>query len=386
MTCEYVGSINEELLTAVADAPVMEPKDLYVERVLENLFGHHDWAKSFSATQVLIYDEVLPSEILILIHKWLRRKCADIENIILVTTHHLGIRPWWQKWCQINHLRSFQVKEVLFTDSPGYKKGWFASVPSPHSRDFYKHNKKISRLFSFYGNARSGVDVPKERVYATLKMLEFADYAEIDFIGRFPDKQHMIDYVENITYFKNQADIDYISSTYDKYIFSGLLENRLTFLGTKTQNESMTFDGLQWEVDRHCWATVVRETIIDDVYPAVTEKTIRAFLHHMAVIPMAFGAVSELEKLGFWFPHDVIDYSYQHEPLFAVRTQKLIDSLKSVLQNYSYAQLEEYYNHQIDRFHHNTELAYQYINQQDVWLDQLLGIGNGNGSGRVHLP
>ena len=368
MSWEYVGSIKHELLTAVADAPMMEPKDLYVERELENLFGHHDWSRSFSSTQVLIYDEVLPSEILIIIHKWLRRKCADIENITLVITHHLGVESWWKQWCDVNHQRSFQVKEYLFTNSPGYKKGWFGRLPSLHAQEFYKDNKEISRLFSFYGNGRASGNVPNERIYATLKMIKFSDVAEIDFIGQFPDRQQIVDYVEHITYFKNQHDVDYIGSTYDGYVSSNELKNLLTFDGKKTQNESMTFDGLQWEIDRHCWISVVRETIIDDVYPAVTEKTIRAFLHHMAVMPMAVNAVSELEKLGFWFPHDMIDYSYQTEPLFARRIQAIVDSLENVSNTYTYSQLQEYYTQHIDGFHHNTELIYRYINEQKPYV------------------
>ena len=369
MSWDYVGYVNQEsMMRAIAAAPVVEPKDIYVERELENLFGDYDWSKSFSSTQILIYDETLLSEILIILHKWLRRKCADIENITLVTTHNLGVASWWKTWCDTHHQQSFRIKELLFTDSPKYKKAWFGRLPELQPEGFYRKNKNISRLFSFYGNGRSGVKVPLERCYATLELLELVDESEIDFLGEFPSKSQLLDYVEHITYFKNQKDVDYIGNIYDRYVVDNHLPNQLNFIGTKLQNEQMTFDGLQWEVDRHCWAAIVRETVIDDVYATVTEKTLRAFLHHLVVMPVAYNAVSELEKIGFWFPHDIIDYSYQTEPLFATRIQRLKKSLKEILAVYSYSQLQEFYINNIKKFQHNVELVYHCLNKEESYI------------------
>jgi hypothetical protein len=77
----HVGTIGAELLYLITKVPKQEPKDLYVETALETMFGSHDWSRSFQVQQTIIYDEVLPVELLIIIHKWLRRKCVKIENI-----------------------------------------------------------------------------------------------------------------------------------------------------------------------------------------------------------------------------------------------------------------------------------------------------------------
>ena len=336
----------------------MEPKDLYVEQVLENMFDCYDWSRSFHTRQILVYDEVLPSDLLIIIHKWLRRKCADIENISLVVTHHLGLCTWWKNWCDLNHEKSFSIKEILFTNSPNYNKKWFQNIPPLPSIDWYKHNKLLSTLLSFYGGGYSKND----RIFLILKILEFADVAEIDYLGKFPPKQSILDYVESIFFFKNQKEIDNLTLVYDKHVRHDMtLHTASRFNHLKIHDEGINWNARQWEIDRHCWASVVRETSNDDFYTCVTEKTLRAFLHHVAVIPVGFRAVRELEKLGFWFPHDVVDYSYQDLKLFSDRVNGMIDSIRILSANWSFDQLNDFYLKHIDKFQHNAKLVFEYI-------------------------
>lgn len=364
MERDYVGMIRAELLVTINDAPAMSPKGPYIEAKLQELFGDYDWSKSFQSTQVLLYDEVLPCEILIGIHQWLRRKCADIENICLVTTHHPGIRDWWRAWCDVNHEKSFDIRELFYTNSPVWGKKYFQDIPPLPSLDFYVNNKNIRKLFSFYGGA-----YPKsDRQYLTIKMLEFADTAEIDFIGKFQPKENLLAYAENILYYKNQSEIDLISELYDRFITSeGALKFPSIFVKEKVQDERMTFSARQWEVDSCCWASVVRETANDDVYSCLSEKTLRAFLHHVAVIPAGFQSVHELEKLGFWFPHDIVDYSYQAEAFFSTRVSGIGNTLKNVSTKYSFGQLQEHYLDNVKNFHHNAELVYEYINNKESY-------------------
>ena len=96
-----------------------------------------------------------------------------------------------------------------------------------------------------------------------------------------------------------------------------------------------------------------------------------AFLHHMVVIPVTLHGVKELEHMGFWFPHDIFDYSYQTESRFAYRTKHMINSIKQLIANLSIGDMQQYYNDNIDKFHANAKLVHIYINDYIINKEQL---------------
>ena len=353
---DIVCVIRHELLEAVANAPKMHPKDLYVEDRLEMIFRHHDWTKSFDRQQVIILDDVVTSEILVLWHKWLRKKCADIENIVLVTTHHTGIKTWWQRWCAVNQEKSFAIQELFFLSRPGSTPSLKSLYRDPdqflHTLEFWSANKKITKLFSYWG----GTYTTSEREYLLLKILALREVGEIDFMAQISNKSDVLAYAENITYFKKQQDIDEIGQTYDRLTTDKLfVSDHASHQARK--NEQIDFAGLQWTVDRCCWSTVVRETINSDRYACVTEKTLRAFLHHCVVIPVGYRAVEQLEQIGFWFPKDMVDYSYQHLDCFADRVDRLIKSLRMLSQR-TLHDLQTHYLDNQHRFQYNAQLVH----------------------------
>lgn len=363
MRYDLVGTLTTELLLAVDQAPMLEPKDRYIEKKLEELFGTYDWTRSFQTKQVIVYDEILLSEILPAIHKWLRRKCANIENICVRVNHHPGIKDWWQDWCKVNHQKSFEIEEIFYLESSHRKKKFCGDIAPLPAVSFFQHSKQIQKLFSFYG----GKYAKPDRVYLTLKMLEFNDVAEIDFASLIPPKQEILAYAEHILYYSNQTQIDQLITTYDRYVDNGTLRSAPTLPGGK-KFEKLKFEGFQWETDRHCWASVIRETINDDCYSCVTEKTLRCFLHHVVAIPVGFKAVAQLEKLGFWFPHEIIDYSYQDQKIFSTRIGDVVDQLNRLKIKYSFAQLQDFYLDNLQNFQHNAELVYKYIDKQESYL------------------
>lgn len=353
---KLAGIIRDQALAAVSSAPTVGPKDVYVEQCFDLLLNDYDWSISFSTPVAIIYDDVITSEILVILHRWLRRKCADVENIHLITTHHIGISDWWNSWCQINHEKSFQITELFFTAALAAKK-YFKNFIELPKIDFYKKNKKISKMFSFYG----GTYATLEREYLILKMLEFKDSASIDFFAKFSPKNNILDYVEQITYYKNQKECDYISRAYNIHIDNYYLNSEQNI--SRVKDETINFNGYQWSIDKNCWASVIRETINDSQFCTLTEKTLRAFLHHTVVIPIGVNSVSNLENLGFWFPRDIIDYSYEREPIFSNRVNQISKMLTELINTYSYDQLENYYAKNLQKFQHNAALVYNYINQ-----------------------
>jgi hypothetical protein len=358
---DYIGTIRDELLKIVSVCSVIGPKDVEVERELERLFENYDWSKSFYSTQVLVYDEAILSEFLPIIHNWLRRKCCDIENIVLISITHPGIADWWKSWCSVNHQKSFQIKEANFWDSPTHRGTWISENFKEPSLDFFKENKKITKLFSFYGGTYS--KIPQE--FLTLKLMRFCDVSVVDYLGTFNSKDKLLGYAESMYYYKNQFEIDQLSESYDKYVSNNFkLLNHSTNPNNYTNSPlkcKIDFNGTKWNIDRQCFATVVRETMIDDVFSCLSEKTMQAFLHHNVVIPVAFDSVSHIEKLGFWLPHELIDYSYQKNTIFVDRIDQMILMLDRLVSKYSMSDLNDFYIANLNKFQYNSKLMFDYI-------------------------
>ena len=80
--------------------------------LLDRAFEGVDLSESFERPLLIVYDELLPSRILIDLHYWLRRQCLNIENIVVVTTHHQGCEQWWMQWCNAMQEQSFRVVDA----------------------------------------------------------------------------------------------------------------------------------------------------------------------------------------------------------------------------------------------------------------------------------
>lgn len=358
MKFDLVGIIHQEIMDAITESPTIGERNDYVGATLEKMFGSYDWQKSFETPQVLIFDAQIFPALLEYTHNWLRTKCLDIENVHLVTTHHRGIHKYWKRWKEFHQCKSFQIKEYLITDTTNEKCLWHQKAGSNPPLDFFTENKEITCSFSYYGGGWQN----DERDYLALRMLEFADTAEIDYLASFSSKENILAYTENITYFKDQIQVDYISEAYDKYVGpDGKLSVDKRFSSSSKQYEEINYSGTQWEIDRHCFASIVRETNNSTHYSCLTEKTLRAFMHHQVVIPLGFEAISELENLGFWFPHDIIDYSYQSKPIFVDRVNGAVSVMRDLLATHTFPQLQQYYLDNQDKFQYNAELVYCFI-------------------------
>lgn len=353
---DIIGRIDTELLVTVASAPRLESKKPYVFQALDTKFKDIDFAITFGQKAAILYDEVLPSEILILIHAWLRTKSCNIQNIVLLTTHHSGTRHWWKEWCCFTGEKSFEVVELAYKNSRQARCYMITAMPDSN---FFLTQKNIEYFFSFYG----GGYATTERCYLTLRMLELNEYGFVDFIGKFLPRQEILDYAEHITYYTDQTEIELLATQYDRFIVDFKLQNNplLFDAGKKFQNEPL-YGNFQWNIDKHCFASVIRETLIDQQYSCITEKTLRTFLHHLVAIPTCYCAVEELESKGFWFPHDIFDYSYQNKKIYSERVSLMIAAIKNTTAQMSLSELNLYYHKNIDKFDNNAELAYNLLN------------------------
>ena len=356
------GIIRTQMIYAVRDAPAQQNKGLYIEQALELTFKNIDWANTFHTPHTIVIEETATSEHLMGMHNWLRRKCANIENITVVITGNTGVCDWWKSWCGVFREKSFRVIEWPFPYRTWNIDRGFAPSEIPTTIG----PKNLQYMFSCYGGSYSIVD----RCYLILKLCKFYSSSVIDYLGKFCTKQELLDYVEWKSYYSNQNEIDAIDNLYDQHIINQEYSKpslpNLTIVKSKV-NEAINWDGFQWAVDQKCFAAVVRETINDDVFPTVSEKTTRSFLHFCTVLPTGYNAVKDLETLGFWFPHDLIDYSYQSHASYIDRINGLCKNLEKLQTLLATGELQAYYDDNIEKYHHNALLVldmYQDAEQQ----------------------
>lgn len=356
---DYVGNIRSEILAAVAKAPKLEQKNYYIAMSLDQLFGDHDWKTAFDRPQVIVCEEIITAEILQGLHAWLRTKATDITNIVLICTSNVGVAEWWHNWCKLYHEKSFRVHEVFYT-SPLGRSYWHATFSDREFRslEYFKQNKSTDKLFVYLG----GTYTSHQREYVTLQLTSLALDAHIEHTATFGDRQSLLDYVEWQTYFVNQKQVDLISAQYLTHVNvdGGFNIKQLSSeLSSHRNLSSETPAGIaqlerHWDIDRSCWATVARETLDDNFFACVSEKILRAFWHHTVCMPLGYRAVTDLERWGFWFPHDVVDYSYQNQRCFADRVEALCRELTRLSRCFKKEQLHQYYLDNIQNFQHNT--------------------------------
>lgn len=332
----------------------------FIVNDLQSRLGHHDWSASFAKPQVIYSCNEFTPWVLICLQRWLRQQSCNIENIYLITVHHVGLAQWWKEYIQLTGERTFGIIEWLFPRSrvhQHYFETWKnIKIPIPH--------KRIKHVFSYYGGSHAYHDT----LYPTLKMMPLEEYGVIDLLCDFSiSKQDVEGHAHYLSYFADREE-KVMGELYDRYVESNTLklQSVLPYRQSAPQahaDEDIDFKGFQWSIDQNCFACITRETIDTQVFASVTEKTMRAFVHHMAVVPMGYRSVDFLEQHGLWFPHDIIDYSYQHERDFLTRLNGVITSITDLCTKYSLEDLQNYYDQNIDKFQKNAVFCLNYISK-----------------------
>ena len=344
---------DNDILECLGSMPVLEHKVPLLAQEFARVMGQHDWSDSFHKPQVIYFEDIVTSEILMGLHRYLRTQCADITNVVVIVTSNLGVSDWWREWCRVFHERSFQVLDWPISHTFGWKLQYIPRTP-PDWHQLWQHKShNLHRLFSFYG----GTYAKKSRCWMTLKLCHLAPYGYIDYVGTFCDQQGLVDYVENLTYFMDQAQVDLVRDAHTRWVTpqGRFLAN---FEHSSDQViERIVHQGTQWKLDQQCFFSVARETEDEDCFATISEKTFRSLCHFMVPLHAGYQVSQHLERMGFWLPHDLVDFGYQSAPQFRDR----VDSIVSILEDFSgrMPELQRYFVQNQDKFMYNAQLALQ---------------------------
>lgn len=322
---------------------------------LHNVTKTVDWAMSFAQPLVIFYDERLTVNVLNLFQQLLRAQCCDIENIILLTSHGVGLSDWWVEKNSVYQEKTFKIKEWIFSRCVCWQTVCFQNLKL--NSDLF-NNKNIKYFFNHYAGGNTKLD----RLYISLKLRELENIGIVDCLAKFSvSKEQLISHAMYLGYFKNSNEEEKISELYEKYVFNNQLTLDPVVLDVPERKRHILFDYQmsQFYIDSMCLATVINETDNTQPWTMVTEKTLRCFWHHNIAIPNGYNCVKHLEQKGFWFPHDLIDYSYQAEPDWLTRINLMIGSIKTAYHNLD-GKYNEYYMDNFKNFKKNAQLVYDY--------------------------
>ncbi len=324
--------------------PELDKKPL-IHKALDDLISDKELQRSFYERIVLVYDETIPVEIVTGIHSWLYTKCCDIENIVLIVTHHLGLKDWYNRYLSLFGMKGFSVIEAPLL-SMRYKNR-FESIQS-----FQKTNKpKLDHYFSFYGGTYGSL----ERDFLTAKFSTINE-GYVDYMcGYSEDAVKFDNYLESLTRFKDRAAVDQLLAVRSS---RQILEN-----AKKIKDEDFSNSGFQFDIDNVSACQVVRETLVDLPYLSVTEKSLRPFLHNQIPIPTGVEGLFHLTQLGFATDYEPVDYRYQFEKHFYTRINQICKVINSIKARYTLEDLRDYINDNWQLFAYNHD----YIYSQDLF-------------------
>jgi hypothetical protein len=217
--------------------------------------------------------------------------------------------------------------------------------------------KNLKYYFSYYGGSRSNY----EKDFIVSMILSKSKIGYIDYLAGFRKSITSIEfknYAERTTNFLNENLVNQLSFTRETHKF-----NTNTASGSiPERDEKFDHKGFQYTFDIISGCQIVRETLNSTGFSIMTEKIMRPFLHLQLPMPIAVNAIDNLKNLGFCLDFELIDYSYQYEPVLFHRLTKLLEQIEK-LSAYKLSYIEDYILDNKEKFLYN----YEYIRSNAVF-------------------
>jgi len=341
--------VNAEIGSVIAPHPEGKFREFSIAEELDNKepFVHAwldanittDLTRSFDENLIFVYDETLPAELLMYIHTWFHRQCCDITNITFLTTHTRGLREWYQNYLGVAGQRGFRIVEATWLSVLFWDTSRLDTITNPPPQ---WHSKTFQNYFSFYGGTRSSLEQDLLAAMACTRR----HLGRIEYMGQFKsNSDKFYGYAEQSTYFKRDAAV--------KKLVDIKNNTELPIAPASQRFDAFDYDSVQWNIDKYSVCQLIRETCTDSQFSILTEKTLRAFLHFQIPLPLSgVGTVRHLEKLGFKF-FELIDYSYQDEPVYFDRIEQALCEIDSLASRYTLSELESIMTAYKDTLWHN---------------------------------
>jgi hypothetical protein len=285
-----------------------------VDQIFEKFYGTQWLLDSFYTTQVFVYDETVTSEVLFVLYDYFKRQACNAENVVVVINSSVGVNQWWNHWKQLHQVKSFHILELPLH---AY---WFTK--------FYEHtkfdnlaefikNKEIKYTFSLLGGSRFYEEAEKEFVYFYFKSLAngICDYNS----GRIHTLEKLIGWVEERSYYSNQALVDQITDSYqDNYTNHGnqLSQLKLNYSKTFVDKSGVVHNGFGLDsfyhaITRHSAINIMRESTDLEPFNTCSQKSMMPLMLGCIPIGLSHHGDATAKLLGFQTPITPFDHRIQ---------------------------------------------------------------------------
>lgn len=353
--------IDAEILEFINDNKLHENWQVLVNQFFDNFFKI-EFNLTFNQPLAIYYREVITEEILELIHNYIRNQCGNIENIVFLTAQGIGLKRYYESFCQLHSTRGFNIIEVP------WMKWYEIYVSNETEAQLYQLPKKenIKSLFSYYGGTYE-VN-PPERTVMTLFASSYADIAHVESMAPAARWQMVNDYLEYLTYFGDVNSIDRYKLEYNLTVNNeSFAISKLINTDSQIADERFNRQGPQWHVDSKSFFSLIRETNCTQNFYNLSEKTMRCFFHGVALLP-THGAniIDDFEDMGYIINRNFIDYSYLKEENLFYRLQALGTQLDLIKQNLNFDDLYEKWIDNYDQFSYNCNYLLKHHKTQTI--------------------
>lgn len=350
-------------------------------------------ASSFTTPIVYILLETPPRNFFTALHQHLEHIACNLKNIHVIVPLSLGIDSWWAEYQRLELIDSYHIYSVIdFPFSQEYLNTWytwFTRTPLVQHQaywgrgewyqgygEFSLHMLKQSRAnniqkyFSYFGGTSSGsFESGAMKQYAVLKFKTFNGPATVEFLGRFWDRRDFLNYVDRICAWSNARELHNMLNSYNHEVNSNTYRLRYQDQVVPRYEDLTSWHPVWNQVQarlNESFACIVRESLIEQPYSAISEKTMSAFLSFNLVVPMEYCGVKRLEAQGFKFDHAIFDYSYQNLPSAQQRISCILDNMNDLAARYTLHELNEYYLENIGLYQHNANRALELLTSTDL--------------------
>lgn len=307
---------------------------------LSSEYKFEDVQQSKDRPVILVNYENFYPPVLTEIHEWFINQPCNLKNIYLIMPLTVDCEKWYNNYCDLFNMPKLNVIDLPF----------YCGAVAPDIKDAIDKFQKspddvLQNYFCFYGGHRP----THENEFLSTVFSTLADIGHVEFSAGYNSSDiEFEEYLNHITYYNDIAFVDKILSQ----------RKKATFTPNNVSIDDLIFR-LYNQVDTSKSAcAVIRETSNNVPFAVFTEKTLRSFLNYQITIPLSYKGVTELENYGFKFLHDIIDFSYQFEPLFYKRVWLAMEQLGKLKETYSLKELSVIINKS-----HELQHNYNYIKQ-----------------------
>lgn len=344
--CKYISNDN---FVFIPLSPIRDD-GIVVADTFSEILTHDMLIKSLTKKLVILLDDSFDLDVLVKLHTYISNHVVDTRNVIVIHNSY-NIALAWQNYCQVYHIESFSVCELL-TDS-----GILSSLVEP----LRLATPEVKTNFTYLASTQLG-SISNEKIILKQLILELLpnNLVHVDILnsnGRYT-KQEVEFWVDRLLFFQDAKLAELIINKIEYPIEVTLESHMEKYVQEKYLRASTQFVN-ESQIASKSLISLCRETNhYGCSYPKVTEKTIKSILHMQPILYFCCppGNHAALNTLGIENTYTFFNYNFDDDKYIWTRNLSCLENLKQFvnLKNNDYVEI---YNSIYSQLKYNFDLV-----------------------------